>query len=149
MAGNSLASISTDFSITDAALNEVFAVSETFSYSSLKGYDKRLMTVNLVDGAKDMIGLGGASVGKGTFLNPVFFIVINRSTSGDLRLGLKITGGDTCYHRIPPGGYYISTYYTIDSNTGGSAFSAFGYFDTVNAQGETGEVDVEYLIAHI
>lgn len=93
----------------------------------------------------DIFGLTAAVVGKGTFLDFNFFIIINRDDTNFVRLRWLETGGDTVDFQLDPGDFMILNNSSVEVNTTGAAFGAFVTLDTVAVQADTAAVDLEMV----
>lgn len=120
-----------------------YTTEQDTTIQSLNNCDRRRMTVPT---SAVTIITYAASVGSGTFTDNDFLLITNKDTTNFCTIGL-VSGSDTCYIKLMAGQSYMMGTRSIDTNTGGSAFSAFVSITSVTCAFDTAAGDIEYLIA--
>lgn len=93
---------------------------------------------------EDVATFGAA--GSGSITTPKVIVVNNNDSTNFVIIGLKDTGGDTVYHKVPAGQTLVLNSDELEVSTSGAAFSAFSNADTLTAQADTAAVDLRVQI---
>lgn len=93
----------------------------------------------------------GTAAAAGTYIaaNVKCIIIVNKDDTNFVRIRVKKTGAETFDIKIPAGAAYImwNTKESVSATAG--AFSAFVDADSISAQADTANVDLEIFVASI
>jgi len=117
-----------------------------FSVQSINEVSRRIVTVTTTSAT--FLTLGSAA-GAGQFINTDmrYLRVTNLDKTNFVILGFKDTSADTFYVKLEAGQSFILYNDDLEAFTNGSAFSAFGQWDTMTMDADTASCDVEIFYA--
>jgi hypothetical protein len=110
-------------------------------------YDKRIMTIPF---ASEVVVIGfGTAVAQGTFVRGdlKYLQITNLDTLNFVRIRVKKNGAQTFDIKLDAGKTFILGSASESVSATGAAFSAFVDADSINMQADTGDVDIEYVVA--
>ena len=120
----------------------------TYSVPSINEVSRRI--VNVPTSVKTIAEFSTSTIGPGKFDSDDirYLRVTNLDASNYITVGVA-SSTDTAYFKVLAGGSFVITDINVDTNTGGSAFSAFVRVTGITAQANTGAVDVELFTASV
>lgn len=142
MAGT--AELKTSLIYTDATTSEVIGLTlAATTISGLTSANKRHVVIPTSE--VTMTEVAG-TVGSGTLTDIEGLLIINRDETNYITIGLKKSGENVAYFKIPPSRPYFLWTDEIESFEGGDAFSAFSALDTVTLQANSDSCVVEFIV---
>lgn len=117
--------------------------------ASIGQVDKRI--VNIPTASEVTVLAFGTAVAAGTVIrsNVKYIRITNKDAVNFVRLRVKKTGADTFDIRLDAGQSFILSNAKESVSATAAAFSAFVDADSINAQADTGSVDIELFVASI
>ena len=117
--------------------------------ASIGQVDKRIVTVPF---SSEVTLLNfGTAVAAGTVIraNVKYIRITNKDATNFIRLRLSKASGDTFDVRIDAGESFMLDNAKLSVSTSAGAFSAFTDADSISAQADTANVDIEMFVASI
>lgn len=121
----------------------------TLSYTGIKPIDKRIVTVPT---ASEVTLLNfGTAVAAGTVVraNVRYIRIANKDATNFVRIRVTKTSGATFDVKVVAGQPFIMCNSDLSVSASAGAFSAFAEADSISAQANTGNVDVELFVATV
>lgn len=117
--------------------------------SDINEIDKRIVTIPTASEVT-LIGFSTA-VAAGTFVraNVKYIRITNKDNTNFVRIRIKKTGAETFDIKLDAGKSFILGNAKESVSATAAAFSAFVDADSINAQADTADVDIEYFVASI
>lgn len=117
--------------------------------ADINEFDKRIVSVPTA--SEVTLVLFGAAVAAGQYIsgNVKYIRLTNKDNTNFVRLRVKKAGADTFDVKIEAGKSFIIGNVSESVSATAAAFSAFVSADSINAQADTGSVDVEVIVASL
>ena len=142
---NLTVTINTSIILNGQAINS----ENTLIIEDVAQYDKRIMSIPI---ASEVTVIGfSTAVAAGTFVSGdlKYLQITNLDELNFVRIRMKKNGAATFDIKLDAGKSFILGNTKESVSATAVAFSAFVDADSVNAQADTGEVDIEYVVASI
>ena len=96
----------------------------------------------------EILKIGSAGV-AGELADINFVVITNLDQNNDCRIRLKDTGNDTSDHNLPPGGSFIFHNTDLNYSATGAVFAAYQTIDTIAAQFEIADGEIEITAGRV
>jgi len=90
-----------------------------------------------------------ATVSSGTLTDIDFVAIVNQDSTNFVTIGLVDTGADTAYIKLKAGEIFTLWSTDLEALTGGAGFVGFNNIDTITANFDTADGDIEFLAGEI
>lgn len=134
--------------MTTLTLNtETFNTSNKLTITNIDQADKRILSIPFASEV-EIVNFDTA-VGAGTFIgaNVKYLQIVNKDSANFIRLRVAHSGGATFDVKVEAGKSFVLGNNKESASETEAVFVSFSNIDSISAQADTADVDIEYFIA--